>query len=129
MDTSAAAKLVFEEPESAALRLFLAESELVSSALLEVELLRVAQRAERAISDDVFAVAEALLATVTLTPIDAAVTARAARVGRASLRTLDAIHLASALRVADSVNGLVVYDQRLQTAAHDERLAVAAPAS
>lgn len=49
-------------------------------------------------------------------------------VGPPLLRTLDAIHLASALSVAAALSAFVAYDRRLLAAAEDERLPVFAPA-
>ena len=44
------------------------------------------------------------------------------------LRSLDAIHLATALAAADSIDGFVCYDGRLSAAATALGLAVLAPA-
>jgi predicted nucleic acid-binding protein len=52
----------------------------------------------------------------------------AARLDPAILRTLDAIHLASALDLGDDLDGLVTYDARLGDAARAHGVAVTAPA-
>ena len=46
----------------------------------------------------------------------------------AELHSLDAVHLASALRVRDSVDGFIACDERLLSAARRAGLAVARPA-
>ncbi|MDQ2934624.1 MAG: PIN domain-containing protein [Chloroflexota bacterium] len=72
-------------------------------------------------------IAEAFLG-VEIIELDADVAARAAVVEPAMLRTLDAIHLVSALMVADQVDALVTYDVRLADAARWAGLTVVAPA-
>lgn len=44
------------------------------------------------------------------------------------MRTLDALHLASALTLADQLDALVTYDHRLADAATAAGVSVAAPA-
>ena len=68
-----------------------------------------------------------LLARFELVELDRELVEAAANVGPAPLRTLDAIHLASALRVGDSLAALITYDARLADAARVAGLSVAAP--
>ena len=127
LETSAAAKLLVEEDESAALADFLdslphpagAGERLVSSALLETELRRLAVReglSQSAVSD--------VLARIALVEPDRAIFHEAGLLPGARLRSLDAIHLATAVRV-DGV--VVAYDRRLIDAAESLGLGVVSP--
>jgi predicted nucleic acid-binding protein len=113
VDSSAFVKLVVAEPESEALRRFLADSprRLTASTLLDVEATRVARAAGGAAAS---AMAEALRAVV-LVDVGRAICARARLFDPAHLRTLDAIHLATALEVG--AREVIVYDTRLGAAA------------
>ena len=125
LDTSAFVKLVLAEPESVALRAALAGSEgLVSSALLVVEARRAATRYEAS----AVARTAALLRTVSLLPIGDDCLEAAASVQPPSVRSLDAIHLATALSVGRDLGRLYCYDARLGEAAVAAGLTVSAPA-
>jgi uncharacterized protein len=126
-DTSALAKLFISEPETSELRRWLVtvdEPSLVSSALLGVELLRLlglalpaaVARAERFLGTD--------MDIVEITPT---VLADAARLPPPRLRTLDAIHLATALDLGSAVNVMLSYDKPLTRAARAAGIAVAHP--
>jgi predicted nucleic acid-binding protein len=69
-----------------------------------------------------------LIATVELLELDGEVARRAGELTPATLRSLDAIHLASALVIAPEVDAVVAYDTRLAAAARAAGLAVVAPA-
>ena len=69
----------------------------------------------------------AVMASVVVLPFDSRIATRAAAVGPASLRTLDAIHLASAVELGDELTAFVSYDERLLAAARDLGLPVVAP--
>ena len=116
LDTSALAKLVIEEPESAALRDFLAsrgERSRITSALARAELLRTAQRrGEPAVSK-----ARDVLETIAELTLTRALLDRAGALAPEELRTLDAIHLASALELGGDLQHVVAYDRRLLEAA------------
>ncbi len=126
MDTSALVKLIVDEPETGALREWLAVEarEPVSCDLARTELLRVVRRTapDRAVA------ARRLLEAVTLTQVTTAVFEQAGRLDPASLRSLDAIHLAAALDLGDDLDGLVTYDSVLARAAASAGIEVAAPA-
>jgi predicted nucleic acid-binding protein len=116
---------VVEEHESEALRDHLAASEpqLVTSAVAEVELIRAVR-----LVDDRPETREqlvALLEEVTLHRVTDRVLRRARDVDPPLLRTLDAIHLASALDAG--AQELLVYDHRLADAARMHGLAVLSP--
>lgn len=116
LDTSALTKLAVLEDESPAMGRFLADHpRCASSALTQVELTRVLLRHPRhaAAAADL---AAAVLARLFLQVLDASILARAATLPPPLLRSLDALHLASALSLPDCA-GLVTYDRRLLEAA------------
>lgn len=123
LDTSAAAKLVIREKETDALRDWLAGVRAISSALMETELLRAVRRHRAAAIDQ----ARQLVASVGLIPVDALVLARAAILGPPILRTLHAIHLATALTLDLADLTMVTYDERLADATGEAGLSVARP--
>lgn len=125
LDSSALIKLVFEERETPALEAFLADRPLrVSSALARVEVIR----AVRTVSDALAGRhAGDVLAAIELIAPDATVLADAAGLDPLSLRTLDAIHLATAVALLPDLDGMVVYDRRLAEAARGAGLTVWAP--
>ena len=114
LDTSAFIKLVRSEPESASLRAEIAAGgALVSSVLLTVEGRRAATR----YGPLAFARALAALVTITLLPLDDATLEIAAELEPPQLRSLDALHLATALSLGDELGHLFCYDLRLGAAA------------
>ena len=127
LDTAALVKLVRRETESDALADWLGErteTPWVSSVLVEVELGRALRRTEPHLLSDV----PALLARLYRCEIDATVRATAAAFSDPALRTLDAIHLATALVVlGDELTAFVTYDQRLLVSAQDRGFPVATP--
>ncbi len=64
---------------------------------------------------------------ISLIAFDRAVAERAAAVEPQALRTLDAVHLASALELGSDLEGFVTYDGRLAAAARAQGLHVEAP--
>ncbi len=126
LDSSAIVKLVVTEPESQALRHYLAVREnRVSSALARVEVLRAMRRSYGAAPPTLHR-AEHVLEGIALVTVDEPVLLHAARLQPDPLRSLDAIHLATALSL-DDIEVLVTYDQRLQGATATAGLKVAAP--
>ena len=69
-----------------------------------------------------------MLGRIALLRIDDPILAVAARLAPPDLRSLDAIHLATALSTAGGVAGIVTYDDRLSRAAAAARVRVYAPA-
>jgi len=124
LDTSALTKLVVHEPETPALVAALRGQTLVASALVRTELRRAVQR----VAPDRLGAAEALVGRLRLVRLDDELLDAAGRQAPASLRTLDAIHLACALLLGDELDALVTYDARQADAARAAGLVVAAPA-
>jgi predicted nucleic acid-binding protein len=125
LDSSAFVKLAVEEPETAALRGFLAGKGLrhVSSALLRAESLR----AVRHLGADALAAVREGVRRVDLITIDDRILDAAGGLEPRVLRTLDAIHLATAMAVGDDLEAIVTYDERMVEAARLIGLATATP--
>lgn len=125
LDTSALAKLVVAEPQTDALRTWLAAvpREPVSSDLARTELLRAVRR----VAPGRLLRARQVLGAVTLVGVSTALFEEAARLDPTVLRTLDAIHLAAALDLGDDLDAVVTYDDRLADAALANGIAVTAP--
>jgi uncharacterized protein len=115
LDSSDIVKLVLPKPETSALVSRLrGDPEVISIALARVEVLRALKRIE--VPTAARRQAERVLARIALVRIDDAVLERAAAIDPAGLRSLDAIHLATALGMGESMAGLVTYDSRLEDA-------------
>ena len=126
VDSSALVKLVVAEPETPALMARLSQQpNLVSSAVAAVEVIRAARRVST--SQAVVARAREVVRAVHLLAVDARALDHAAELEPRGLRTLDAIHLASALSIRDDLEAIVVYDERLAAAAEAAGLKVLAP--
>ena len=125
LDTSAAVKLLMNEPESPALREWLRGRPVrASAALLRVELIRVVRRAGL---PRLFPEARRLLAGVHLVRLDDVLLDRAAELDPTELRSLDSIHLAAAASLGDDLQAIVSYDDRLLAAAASLGLPTATP--
>ena len=124
LDTSAFLKLLAEENDSAAMREWaVLHDSLWSSQLLRTEAVRAASHL--GISDDDV---ETALESVSLILPSVATLYTAGHLAPHSLRSLDAIHLATALEMGDDLEGIVAYDERLITASRDASLVVVSPA-
>lgn len=126
LDASALLKLVRREAETQALLEWLTmrpEQPVVASVLARVEVLRAARR----VGDPVLAEARAVVGDLDLIPLDRAVQDVACDIGDPLLRTLDALHLASALLLGDALTAFVAYDHRLADGARAAGLVVATP--
>ena len=104
-DASGLAKLVVAEPETAALRAWIASEEpvLVASDLVRTELMRAARRTapDRAVA------VRSVLDAITLLKLSSATFETAGRLEPAGMRSLDALHLASALELGDDLDGFL----------------------
>jgi predicted nucleic acid-binding protein len=117
-------KLVIDEPESAAVERHLGQGQLVATSRIAlVEVPRATAIANA--SADVGRETQRLLGSCLLVDVTDALLRAAAELASASLGTLDAIHLASALRIEP--DELVAYDRRLTTAAAGRGLVVSSP--
>ena len=125
LDTSALGRILLGEPDAPAILRELGAFRLrLASRLTRVELRRLALR------EGVLAAADQLLAGVALIPLDDDLLAAAETVPPPTVATLDAIHLATALRLArvDRLDALFTYDARLAEGARQHGLTVLAPA-
>ena len=126
LDSSAIVKLVVPEPESSVLRRYLQlRDERVASELARVEVFRALRRGHGA-DPATLRRAEQVLDGIALVALDEPVLGAAGILEPEQLRSLDAIHLATALSL-EGLESLVTYDQRLLAAAAGAGLAVAAP--
>lgn len=117
-------RLPLREPEHEALLEELIEWDgYVSSALLGVEAIRACGR----YGEEYAADARSFLADMALLPLDDAVLVEAASIEPSKLRSLDAMHLATALSVREEIGVLITYDGRLAEAAEGRGLDVARP--
>lgn len=129
LDASAIVKLVVAEAETAALERELAgRRALLTSRLSATEVLRAVRRvAPRRVLQH----AEDVLGSFVLMDITPAILKRAATLDPSDLRTLDAIHLATALSLGLNLGladlDFLVYDARLARAARAHGLETAAP--
>ena len=128
LDSAAVVKLVHAEPESEALRDWLAERAEIgwlSSVLVEVESFRALARHSPA------AVARlpSVLDLIDLVDMNAGIRILAQTVAPVTVRSLDAIHLATALHARGQPTSFVTYDKRLADAARTAGLSVHAPAA
>jgi predicted nucleic acid-binding protein len=127
LDSSAVVKLVHAEPESAALRAWLderAETGWISSVLAEIESFRaLARYAPQAVIR-----LHTVLDQIDLIDVSPRVRILAQAVRPATVRSLDAIHLGTALTAQDGLTSFVTYDKRLLDAATAAGLPADSPA-
>lgn len=116
LDSAAVVKLVHAEPESPALRAWLderAEAEWISSVLVEIESFRaLARYAPEAVTR-----LHPVLDQIDLIDLSPRVRILAQTIGPVTVRSLDAIHLGTALSIRASLTSFVTYDKRLLDAA------------
>lgn len=126
VDSSAALKLLAQESHSIALAAFYdahATSSWVSSALLRIEVIRAVTRGLPAVLPE----ARDLLLAFDYIGIDDEVVDAAMNEPDRMLRSLDAIHLATARLLGGDLVGLVTYDDRLASAAREAHITVIDP--
>jgi predicted nucleic acid-binding protein len=127
LDSSAIVKLVVREPESASLFGWLNDwPTRISSAVARVEVLRALGRSGA--GDSARRRAIDVLDRMALIAVDRSVLDAAGDLRPRDVRSLDAIHLATALALRTDLAWLVTYDQRLAAAAASSHLDVSAPA-
>jgi predicted nucleic acid-binding protein len=124
LDSSALVKLAIEEPESGALRAHLRRRKvLVSSALARTEVLRALLLE----GDEGVARGRAVLGRVELIRVNDRLLIAAGSLQPADVRSLDAIHLATARELGSDLNQVVSYDERMVEAAKGLGLKTASP--
>jgi len=129
MDTSALTKLLIAEPETPELRNWLTSQidqgdSAATSALGRVELMRtVARYGDISQADR----ARYLLDGLDILPLTEPMMSLAESIGPATLRSLDAIHLAAAAYFDQELTAFVTYDHRLMTGCRDIGIATASP--
>lgn len=127
-DSSALVKLVIAEPESNALRSFLVKQPKIlhlSSSLATAELRRTLIRLN--LPKVVFDKADEVLESLSLLPVNQPVLEYASALPGRYLRTLDAVHLATAARLRSALVALVTYDKRMVSAAIEVGMPVESP--
>ena len=131
-DASALVKLVRDEPESSALRAFVAEADLVSCELVLTEVPRAIRRAAvhdpRLPLDLLLERAEEILDAIALLALERALLLVAGALQEPALRALDAIHVAAAAG-ASPIDAFVSYEERQAAAARLAGLRTIAPAA
>ncbi|HEU4674174.1 MAG TPA: type II toxin-antitoxin system VapC family toxin [Candidatus Limnocylindrales bacterium] len=124
LDASALLKLIVDEPGSAELRGWLTpDVRIVMSRVGAIELVRAVRRLRRDLENETSAV----LSAVDLVELDAELAADAGVLVPVTLRTFDAIHIATAIRLRAAVPTFVAYDARLLAAARENGLRTASP--
>ncbi len=124
VDASALVKVAVAEAESAAMHRWYVESERVATS--RVGLIETRRAAGRGNVDR--AHLRFVLDSLVVIEVDARVADRTAGLGPPALRTLDAIHLASAIELGQELDAFVTYDGRLAEAARAVGLPVVSPA-
>jgi predicted nucleic acid-binding protein len=126
LDSAAIVKLAHAEPESSALRRWLdkrAETGWISSVLAEIESFRaLARYAPEAVSR-----LPAVLDQIDLIDLDQRIRILARTVQPVTVRSLDTIHLGTALQSRPGLTSFVTYDKRLLDAARTAGLPVDSP--
>lgn len=123
LDSSALVKLIAIEAETAALRRELTRwPHRATSLLATVEVTRTARR----LGGYAPALAPRVLAGLRLLAIEPILPA-AMQIGATTLRSLDAIHLATAASIAHELGVLITYDQRMLAEGRSHGLPVVSP--
>lgn len=124
LDASALVKLVLDEKETAALSRFVSTADrFATSRVGIIETARAAARRDRFDQDRL----DRVLIAIEVVEIDERIAKEAAAIGPPTLRTLDAIHLASAMELGSELKAIVTYDVRLAGAARALGLPVVSP--
>jgi predicted nucleic acid-binding protein len=124
IDASALVKLVLAEPESLEMARWYVESERVATS--RIGIIETQRAVARRPHDPVHL--DRVLSGIEVISVTTRLGDRAAAISPASVRTLDAIHLATALGIGANLTSFVTYDDRLAAAARDLGLPVVSPA-
>jgi predicted nucleic acid-binding protein len=124
LDSSAIVKLAVREPESDALRRYLRRRRpLLSSALARTEVLRSLLPG----GEPALASGRRVLDRIDLARVNGRILNLAATLAPLELRTLDAIHLATATRLGTDLSEIVTYDEAMASAARSMGFKVSSP--
>ncbi|MBI3430509.1 MAG: type II toxin-antitoxin system VapC family toxin [Actinobacteria bacterium] len=124
LDSSAILKLIFQENESGALVRAI-RNQSATSSISRIEVVRIVQRT----NPESLSFAKAELSKLISVPIsEAVINIAESFAGMATLRSLDAVHVASALLLGNSIEGLITYDTQMARNARELGLVVHAPA-
>jgi predicted nucleic acid-binding protein len=85
-------------------------------------------RAIRRVAPDLIPKAEEVVRRLSVIEVAESIRARAARLQPAAVRSLDALHLATAIEIGAALDAVITYDARMAAAARSHGLAVTAPA-
>lgn len=124
VDTSALGRVLLEEPDKPVIKDALDAFERVTAShLLRIELRRVGLRRE------LLDRADTLLADISLIPMDDETLSAAETLTPSEVGTLDAIHLATAIKLLeeDKLDALMTYDKQLATGARECGITVLSP--
>jgi predicted nucleic acid-binding protein len=124
LDTSVLGRVLLDEPDTAAIRRELGRFERhISSRLIRVELRRLG------LLKDMLEHVDELLAGPVLIPLDETILTAAETIAPSVVRTLDAIHLATAVRLAGAgqLDALMTYDKQLAVGAREHGITVLSP--
>jgi predicted nucleic acid-binding protein len=91
---------------------------------VEVEVVRAVRR----VAPDLAGMADKVVRQLSVIDVGEPIRARAALLEPAAVRSLDALHLATAIEVGDALDAVITYDARMAEAARSHGLAVTAPA-
>lgn len=124
LDSSALVKLAVREPDSATLRRYLRRKRpLITSALSRTEV----ARALLPFGPDAVARGDDVLRRLDVIRVNDRVLRAAGALLPLELRSLDAIHLATAIEIGADLSRVCTYDERMAAAAAELGLAVVAP--
>ncbi len=124
LDASAIVKLVSNELHRDALRARVRGAESCTAAIGEVETVRAAVRRDPHVGERR---AHEVLAGMVIVEANAVIRSIASTIGPASLRSMDAMHLATALQLRADLDAFICYDRRLCDAARAHGLVVESP--
>jgi predicted nucleic acid-binding protein len=123
IDSSALVKLVLDEADAGPMRRWYVEAERVTSSV--IGLIETRRAVARKVDEPDHV--NRILRTVVTLELDGVVAAAASRVTPLGLRTLDAIHIATALTIGSELGSFVTYDDHLAEAARAVGLPVVRP--
>ncbi|MGH2853534.1 MAG: PIN domain-containing protein [Solirubrobacteraceae bacterium] len=124
VDTSALGRVLLHEPDRSVIERDLNPfKRRIASRLLSVELRRIGLR------DNCLDEVDRLLADISLIPMDEEILAAAETIPPSTVASLDAIHLATAVKLADTdgLDAIMTYDKRLADGAREHGLTVLIP--